>query len=151
VIRAEASGDISVKDAEAANRHVAWATERGSPFAPTPLALDAYLYVPSDKGVLAVYELSTGRRVYQERVATGFFSASPVAAAGKVYITSEDGEIYVVPAGPKFELLETNSMDEVCLATPAISGDMLIVRTRSHLYGIAADAPSAKAKASGSN
>jgi hypothetical protein len=64
------------------------------------------------------------------------FSASPVAADGKLYFPSEDGEIFVVKAGPKFELLATNPMGEVLMATPAISEGLLIVRGRSHLFAI---------------
>jgi outer membrane protein assembly factor BamB len=137
VLRAGALGDISLKPGEERNAHVVWKTERGSPFAPTPLARDGHLYVPSDKGVLTVYDLRNGQRIYQQRIGSGFFSASPVAAGSQLYVTSEDGEIYVLRMGREFELLATNSMGEVCLATPALSGDMLIVRTRSHLYGIA--------------
>jgi outer membrane protein assembly factor BamB len=65
------------------------------------------------------------------------FSASPVAADGKLYFTSETGEVFVVKAGPRFELLATNSFDEVVMATPAISEGVLYFRTRSHLVAIA--------------
>jgi outer membrane protein assembly factor BamB len=64
-----------------------------------------------------------------------------VAGDGKLYFTSEDGHIYVVKAGPKFELLATNSMNEVCIATPAISDGRLIVRTESHVYAIGEPRP----------
>jgi hypothetical protein len=69
----------------------------------------------------------------------GGFTASPVAADGRLYFTSEDGHVYVVRAGPTFELLANNAMDEVCMATPAISQRMLIVRTKNHVYGIGED------------
>jgi outer membrane protein assembly factor BamB len=135
--RAGARGDISPREGQRADARLAWQTERGSPFAPTPLVLDSLLYVPSDKGVLAVYDLRRGERIYQQRIAAGFFSASPVAADDRLYVTSEEGEIYVLRTGRAFALLASNRMEEPCLATPAISGDMLIVRTRGHVYGIA--------------
>jgi outer membrane protein assembly factor BamB len=117
---------------------VAWRTENGSPYTPTPIVYEGLLYVLRDNGVLTVYDVKSGERVYQQRVATGTggFSASPVAADGRIYFTSEDGDVYVIRAGRTFELLGRNSMGQVCMATPAISGDMLIVRTRSMLYGI---------------
>jgi outer membrane protein assembly factor BamB len=82
----------------------------------------------------------TGTRIYQERVsaAAGGFSASPIAAAGRIYLASEDGDVFVVRAGRRFELLSTNRMGEVLMATPALSGNMLIVRTQTQLVGIAA-------------
>jgi outer membrane protein assembly factor BamB len=117
---------------------VAWRTENGSPYTPTPIIYGDLLYVLRDNGVLTTYDVKTGERMYQQRIATGAggFSASPVAADGKLYFTSEDGEVFVVRAGRTFELLERNSMGEVCMATPAISGDLLLVRTRSTLYAI---------------
>ena len=117
---------------------VAWRTENGSPYTPTPIVYDGVLHVLRDNGVLTTYDVKTGGRIYQERIATGTgsFSASPVAADGKLYLTSEDGDVYVVRAGRAFELLARNTMGQVCMATPAISGDLLLVRTRSTLYAI---------------
>jgi outer membrane protein assembly factor BamB len=117
---------------------VAWRAENGSPYTPTPIVYEGLLYVLRDNGVLAAYDVKTGERIYQERLATGTgsFSASPVAADGKLYFASEDGEVFVARAGRTFELLARSSMGEVCMATPAISGDLLLVRTRSALYAI---------------
>ena len=117
---------------------VAWRLENGSPYTPTPIVYDGVLYVLRDNGVITTYDVKTGARIYQQRLATGAggFSASPVAAAGRIYFTSEDGDIYVIRAGRTFELIGRNQMGQVCMATPAISGDMLIVRTRSMVYGI---------------
>jgi outer membrane protein assembly factor BamB len=119
---------------------IAWRTENGSPYTPTPIVYDGILYVLRDNGVLTTYQVKTGERIYQQRIdtGTGSFSASPVAADGKVYLTSEDGDVFVVRAGRTFELLARNSMGQVCMATPAISGDLLLERTRSMLYAIGA-------------
>jgi outer membrane protein assembly factor BamB len=117
---------------------VAWRTENGSPYTPTPLVYEGLLYVLRDNGVVTTYDVKTGERIYQQRVAAGSggFSASPVAADGKVYFASEDGDVFVVRAGRQFELLARNPMGQVCMATPAISGDMLFVRTRATLFAL---------------
>jgi outer membrane protein assembly factor BamB len=117
---------------------VAWRVDNGSPYTPTPIVYDGVLYVLRDNGIFAAYDMKTGERLYQQRIATGTggFSASPVAADGKLYLTSEDGEVFVVRAGRTYELVARNTMGQVCMATPAISGDMLLVRTQSALYAI---------------
>jgi outer membrane protein assembly factor BamB len=104
----------------------------------TPIVYGEYLYACKGNGVLNCYEARTGERVYRERLGQGStgFTASPVAADGRLYFASEEGDVYVVKAGPTFEILATNRMDEICMATPAISNGMLIVRAKSHVYGI---------------
>jgi outer membrane protein assembly factor BamB len=94
------------------------------------------------------YDAKTGERIYQERVAgqSNAFTASPVAADGKLYLAGEDGDFFVVKAGPKCELIATKPMGEVMMATPAISDEMIFVRTIGHIYGIA-EASAAKQKA----
>jgi outer membrane protein assembly factor BamB len=138
-VRATATGDISLKETENANSHIAWSRPRDGGYMQTPLVYGDYLYVCRDNGVLSCYEAKTGNRVYEERLGTGRtgFTASPVAADGKLYFTSEYGDIYVVRAGPKFELLSVNPMGEICMATPAISAGMLLFRTQGHLVAIA--------------
>jgi outer membrane protein assembly factor BamB len=125
-------------DGELASSAVAWRTDNGSPYTGTPLVYDGIVYVCTDNGILSAYDAKTGERIYRSRVspAAAGFSASPVAAAGRLYLASEDGDVFVVKAGRTFELLATNPMGEICMATPAISGDMIIVRTQGHLVGI---------------
>lgn len=96
------------------------------------------LYVCRDNGVLSVYDSRTGVRRYQQRLASGQtgFTASAVAANGKVYYTSEEGGVYVIKAGPTFELLAENALGEVTMATPAISEGVIYFRTRGHLIAI---------------
>ena len=116
---------------------VAWRLERGSPYTSTPLVHDGLLYIVTDNGILSAYQVSNGQRVYQQRLSpAGGFSASPIAAAGRLYLASEDGRVFVVRAGRKFELLAANDMQEVCMATPALSGDLLLIRTQGHLYAL---------------
>jgi outer membrane protein assembly factor BamB len=122
----------------ASDGSIAWQQERGSPYTTTPLVHDGLVYVVTDNGVLSAYQVSDGTRVYQQRLgpAAGSFSASPIAANGRLYFASEDGVVYVVRAGRTFELLATNDMKEVCMATPALAGELLLVRTARALYAL---------------
>ncbi|MGH9900683.1 MAG: PQQ-binding-like beta-propeller repeat protein [Pyrinomonadaceae bacterium] len=134
--RAGASGDISLKDGEEKNAHIAWRAPKGSPYTATPIVYGDYFYVCADNGVFTAYHAKTGELVYQERLPSSF-SASPVAADGKLYMSSEDGDVYVVRAGPKFELLATNPAGEALMATPAISDGVLIIRSQNHVFAVA--------------
>ena len=146
-VRAGASGDISLKDGKTTSEFVAWSYQRGGTYMPTPVIYGEHLYLCANHGVMSVYNAKTGERLYQERIAGkgGSYSASPVAADGKIYLSSEDGEIFVVKAGPKYELLATNPMGEVLMATPAISDGMIFVRGQHSLFAIA-DTTTMKAK-----
>jgi outer membrane protein assembly factor BamB len=138
VIRAGARGDITLANGQTSNKNIAWSkTQRGS-YMPTPLIYGDFLYVLANQGVFDCYNLKTGEEVYRQRLphqGSGF-SASPVAADGKIYLPSEDGDIFVVKAGAKFELVATNSMGELQMATPAISSGMMFVRTQHHVFAI---------------
>ena len=135
-IKPGANGDISLKDGKETNEFIAWSKQRGGPYMPTPIVYGDLLYTCSNQGVLTAYNAKTGERVYQERLggSGGAFTASPVASDGKIYLSSEDGDVFVVKAGPKYELLSKNPVGEVMMATPAISDGLLIVRTISHVY-----------------
>lgn len=116
---------------------LAWKTDRGAPYTGTPIVYDGILYALTDNGILSAYEPKTGERIYQQRVAGGSgFSASPVAAGGRLYLASEDGDVYVVKAGKTYELLGTNRMNEPLMATPAISGNTLFIRTLTSLVAV---------------
>ena len=104
---------------------------------PTPLAYRGLLYVLHNNGRLAAYEATTGVEIYKKRVGSGSsFSASPVAADGRLFFTSEQGDTFVVRAGRSFEVLAENTVDEVVMSTPAISGGVMAIRAKSHVYGI---------------
>lgn len=130
-----AVGDISLKAGQETNEFIAWRSSKGSPYTPTPIIYEDLLYTCADNGVLSAYGAKTGTLVYQERLASSF-SASPVAAGGKLYLASQDGEVFVVKAGRKYELLATNPMGQALMATPAISVGMLIVRAENYIYAI---------------
>jgi len=120
-------------------KNAAWKSERGGPYVPTPIVYGDCLYSCTDKGVLTCFNAKTGEQIYQQRInEQGFgLSASPVAGNGSLYFASEDGEVYVIKAGPKYELLAINPMNEAMMATPAISNNMLIIRGQHHVFGIA--------------
>lgn len=115
-----------------------WRTENGSPHVPTPLIYGREVYVLADTGVLTTYDAVSGARHYQHRLDETplAFSASPIGAGGHVYLASEDGDVFVVKAGPTFHVVARNDLDEPLLATPAVAGNMLIVRGRTHVFGI---------------
>ncbi len=137
-IRLDARGDISLKEGEEVNEFVAWSKQRGGSYMSTPIVYGEYFYVVNISGILACYDAQTGERMYRARLRHmgGGITSSPVAADGRLYFSSEDGDVFVVKAGPEFELLATNSLGEVILATPAISDGMIFIRTLHHLFGI---------------
>jgi len=138
-IKPGATGDITLKDNATKSDFISWSTKRGGPYIPTPLIYGEQLYVLNN-GVLTAYRVGTGEQIYQKRLGGtgGAFSASPVAADGKIYCVSEDGDVFVIKAGPEYEELATNSMGEVVMATPAISDGLLIVRGLKNVYAIKA-------------
>ena len=140
-IRPGASGDISFKEDETSNEHIAWCQKRAAPYNPTTLVYGDLLYVLLDRGIMACYEAKTGELVYSRQRLQGgrAFTASPWAYNGKIFCLNEYGETYVIKAGREFELLHTNSLeeDELCMATPAMAGDWLILRSEHRVYCIA--------------
>jgi outer membrane protein assembly factor BamB len=138
VIKAGAKGDLTLPDGKTSNEAVLWSkTGRGS-YMPTPLIYKGVLYVLANNGLFDAYDLKTGEELYRQRLPTvgSGFSASPVAADGKIYLSNEDGEMLVINAGPKFAHVATNSMGELLMATPAISEGVMYVRSSSSLFAI---------------
>ena len=133
--RPGAVGDISLKSGESKNDFIAWSSSNGSPYTPTPIIYGDLFYALADNGVLSAYDAKTGERIYQQRLPTSF-SASPVAADGKLYLASEDGDVFVVKAGRQYELLARNTMAQPLMATPAIAPGMLIVRGENTIYAL---------------
>lgn len=137
-VKPSAAGDITLKDPETSNAHIAWSAARDGAYMQTPLVYDGLLYVCKDNGVLSVFDAKTGQRHYQGRLADGRtgFSASPVASNGHLYFTSEEGDVYVIKAGTAFAQIAVNPLGEVAMATPAISEGVLFFRTRGHLVAV---------------
>ena len=143
-IRPGANGDISLPENETSNDFIAWSSARFGPYMTTPLAYRDHLYVVSDGGVVTAFKAASGERVYQARLGNvgGAYSASPIAADGRIYAASEDGDVFVFTAGDEHELLAVNPVGEVILATPAISEGQIFVRTTRHLFAFAESASS---------
>ena len=137
-IKPGGSGDLSLPKGRTSSQTIAWSTDQGGTYMPTPLLYGEYLYTCNNNGILTVYHAATGERVYRARVGGGggAFSASPIAGDGLLYHASEDGDVYVIKAGPAYEELARNEMGEVMMATPAMSGGLIVVRTLSHVFGI---------------
>ncbi len=136
-IRPGARGDISMPEGTDSSEAIAWSKNRGGTYMPTPIVYGDYLYTCANNGRLTAYEAKTGELVYRQRVGSGgSFTASPVAADGRLYFTNEDGDIVVARAGAEYEELARNEMGEVVMSTPAISGGLLVVRTLKHVYGL---------------
>ncbi len=144
-----ASGDISPDGGNGSSAYLAWGNKKGGSFIPTPIAYGGYLYVCNNRGLLTAYDARTGREVYKQRLGgKDGYTASPVAADGRLYFTGEDGEVRVVKAGPAFELLSVNPVGETCLATPAIADGMFFVRARGTVFAFGGKDPAPGAKAS---
>ena len=133
--RPGAVGDISLKSGEDKNGFLVWASSKGSPYTPTPLIYGDLLYVLADNGVLSAYVAQTAELVYQQRLPSSF-TASPVAADGRLYLASEDGDVFVVKAGRQYELLAKNTMGQPLMASPALSEGMLIIRGEKAIYAL---------------
>src|SRR5262245_55131809 len=133
-----ATGDITLKGDDTRGANFAWSTKRGGPYIPTPVIYGDQLYVLLNQGVLASYKIATGEQIYQKRLGGtgGSFSASPVAADGKIYCTSEDGDVFVIKAGPEYQELAKNALGEVVMASPAISDGLIIFRGLKNVIAI---------------
>jgi outer membrane protein assembly factor BamB len=138
VLKAGARGDLTLPDGQTSSDAIIWSrTGRGS-YMPTPLIYKGNLYVLGNSGTFDAYNLKTGAELYRQRlpqIGDGF-SASPVAADGKIYLSSEDGDILVVAAGDKFTHIATNSLGELVMATPALSEGVMYVRTSQSVFAI---------------
>jgi outer membrane protein assembly factor BamB len=132
-IRPGGAGDVT-------SSHVAWSSPRGSPFVPSGVVVGDLLYLINDmQSILTVYEAATGKLAYQERLGEALregFSASPVHVNGKVYFTNDEGQTFVIEAGPKFKLLRVNELGEQTLASPALVDGTWYWRTSSSLRAI---------------
>jgi len=137
-VRPGARGDLTLAKGLTENASIVWSkTGRGS-YMPTPLAYRGIVYMLANNGVLDAYEPSTGKEIYRQRlplVGSGY-SASPVAADGKIYLSNEDGEMLIVEAGATFTHIGTNSIGEMLMATPALSDGVMYVRGVSTLFAI---------------
>lgn len=137
VVRPEAKGDITLQKDSSTNDFIVWSIKRGGAYMQTPLIYGDYLYNLRGNGSLSCYQAITGALMYRESLGvSGGVTASGIASGGKLYFTSENGQVYVVAAGPVFKRLAVNSMDDICMATPAISQEALYFRTAHYLIAV---------------
>jgi outer membrane protein assembly factor BamB len=149
-IKSGAAGDISLKKQEDKNAYIVWSKLRGGPYMPTPILYGPYFYTCSNSGIVTCYDAKTGGEIYRKRMGFGSFTASPIAADGRLYFCSEQGEVRVVKAGPEFQLLAVNPLDDYVMATPAISNGSLFVRSQHFLFALGQmDSSAAPSKSKG--
>jgi len=127
-VRADGRGDVT-------RTHVGWTLTRGAPYTPSPLLVGDELYYLSDTGVLSCVDAKSGQMRWQQRVG-GNYSASPVFAGGRIYVLSEEGVTTVLAPGKEFMKLATSRLDGTTLASMAVSGGSLFIRSDTHLYRI---------------
>jgi outer membrane protein assembly factor BamB len=139
-IRPGASGDISLSGEADANEFIVWSQPKAGPYNPSTVVAGDNLYVLYDRGFFACYDALTGHEKYaQQRIPNGrAFTSSPWTNDGKIFCLNEDGVTFVIKAGDEFELLHTNALadDELAMATPAVAGDRLLIRTAARIYCI---------------
>lgn len=136
VIRPSARGNLT-ESSEAASEAVVWSVTRGGCYMSTPVVLGEYLYLGNSNGVLRCFHANTGEKIYEQRLGNdASIIASLVAADEKIYCAAEGGMVYVLKAGPEFEILAQNPMGEPCFATPAIVDGVIYMRTAKSLVAI---------------
>jgi hypothetical protein len=138
-IRAGGSGDITPQEPDNRNEHVAWYDRlAGGTYLPTPVIYGNALYAVTDKGIFSRHNAQTGERFYRSRISpeASAFTASPWAYNAKVFVLSEEGDTFVIDSTEEYKLLGVNSLGEFSMASPAIVGDRLLIRTQNHLYSI---------------
>ena len=127
-IRPDGAGNVS-------ETHIAWRHDNFAPLTSSVVVANGHVYMVSDAGIAACTEAATGKVVWKKRLG-GNFSASPIYADGRIYFPSDNGMCYVIAAEPRYELLAKNSLDEPTLASFAVTGDALIIRTSDAVYRI---------------
>jgi outer membrane protein assembly factor BamB len=143
-IRPGASGDISLRPEETANAFVLWSQPAASATYPSAIVVGDQFYTLLDRGFLTAHDARTGTQIYgRQRIAAeaGAFSASPWSYNGKIFLLSEDGDTFVIQSGPMYQLLGRNSLNEMSLASPAVAGSSVYIRTVTKLYRIARPTP----------
>jgi outer membrane protein assembly factor BamB len=127
-VRPDGYGDVT-------KTHAAWHVTAQVPANPSPVAVGQELFMVSDQGVLSCLDVSSGKERFKSRLG-GNYTASPIAAGRRIYFCSEEGETAVIESGPKFRELARNKLKGRIMASPAVAGDAMFLRTDTHLYRI---------------
>jgi outer membrane protein assembly factor BamB len=140
VVRPEAYGDITLHKDSTTNEFIVWSIKRGGAYMQTPLIYGDYLYNLRGNGSLSCFHAKTGELMYKESLGvSGGVTASGIASEDKLYFTSENGKVYVIETGPEYKRLAVNDMDDICMATPAISDGIIFFRTANYLIAVSGE------------
>jgi outer membrane protein assembly factor BamB len=137
-IKSNAKGDISLQDKESSNEYIAWSIHRGGAYIPTGFVYGDYYYnLMGWNGKLSCFDAQTGKLLYKEKLPdTRGISASGIASNGKLYFATEQGEVFIIKAGENFEIVAQNKLNDVVMASPAISDNTLFFRTQHKIIAI---------------
>lgn len=127
-VRVDGSGDVT-------DSHVLWEVKKNMPIKPSPILFEGSIYTVDDKGVAACTDAKSGKSVWRKRLG-GAFSASPILAQGRIYFFSQNGPATVIEAGREFKQLAQNKLDDGFMASPAVAGKSIILRTKQALYRV---------------
>jgi outer membrane protein assembly factor BamB len=128
-IRLGSTGNLTNSDA------VLWRLNSRVAKTASPLLVDGLIYMASDDGIVNCIDAANGEPVWQKRIG-GAVASSPIYSGGRIYFCNQEGETTVLEPGRKFNALATNTLDDGCMASPAVDGEAIILRTKTHLYRI---------------
>lgn len=136
-VKTNAVGDITLDEEETSNEFITWSIKRGGAYMQTPLIYGEYLYNIRGNGFLNVFNATSGEQIYKQSLGSvGGFTASALAANGMIYFLAERGDVFVVKAGQEFKIIAQNNMNDILMATPAISGDVIYFRAQKSLIAV---------------
>lgn len=136
-VKTDAKGDITLGEKETSNNSIVWSIKRGGAYMQSPLIYGDYLYNLRGNGSLSVFQATSGELMYKQSLGSvGGFTASGVAANGMTYFSSERGDVFVVKAGPEYELIARNKMNDILMASPAISEDVIFFRAAKSVIAV---------------
>ena len=137
-IRLGAAGDISLKEDQPSNEYIVWSQPRGGTYLPSAVAYQSAIYTLTETGILNRFDAKTGKQTYKTRIdpAATAFTTSPWIYNDKLFCLSEEGQTFVVTTGEQFQLLHVNELEDMALASPALVGERLLIRTEHRLYSI---------------
>lgn len=139
-IKPQAKGEITLGKEETTNEFIEWSIKRGGAYMTSPLIYGDYLYNLKNNGLLSCFNALTGELMYKVPLKPGGgISASGLASDGRLFFTSELGDVFVIQAGPEYKLLAKNALEDICMASPAISNGAMFFRTQHYVIAVAAE------------
>lgn len=136
-VKSTAIGDITLKEGETSNSFVQWSIPRGGSYIHTMLLYRNRLYNIAWNGTINCYDPATGTEIYNSKLGKSkSFIASPVASDGRIFIVDEEGTVYIISSGDKFNLIKEIQLNEICMTAPAIADGNIYFRTQNYLYAV---------------